>query len=102
MQKSLNSYEKTIPQHVRAALELKARTGRELQKGDNVTFIKSNDKIGAKAFELAKFADLDVKKYKELLKSALEQLLDALGIEYYEIKGYQKKEESQKSQKTLF
>ncbi len=51
---------------------------------------------------MAKFADLDVKKYKELLKSALEQLLDALGIEYYEIKGYQKKEESQKSQKTLF
>lgn len=105
LRKPLKSYEKTIPQHVRAANELKKITGKEYQKGEDIKFIKSNDKIGAKDFELASFRDLGVKKYKELLKSALEQLLDALGIEYEEItlKGYKKKKESEPSiQKTLF
>ena len=44
-------------------------------------------------------------KRRELLKSALEQILDALGIEYEEItlKVYKKKEEAEPSvQKTLF
>ncbi len=104
MQKSLDSYDKTIPQHVRAALALRDATGKELQKGENIKFIKSNDKTGAKAFELANFRDLDVKKYRELLRSALEQLLDALDIDYEEIvlRGYQKKKELQTSQKKLF
>ncbi len=105
LQKSLNSYEKTIPQHVRAANELKKLTGKEYQKGEDIKFIKSNDNIGAKDFELASFRDLDVKKYRELLKSALEQIFDALGIEYEEItlKGYKKKKEAEpKLQKTLF
>ncbi|MHA2130080.1 MAG: DNA-directed DNA polymerase I [Promethearchaeota archaeon] len=105
VQKSLGSYKKTIPQHVRAALELKEKKGKIIEKGESIKIIKSNDTIGAKAFELAKFSDLNVKKYRELLKSALEQLLDALGIEYEEItlKGYEKKKEiTQKFQKTLF
>ncbi|TKJ23608.1 MAG: hypothetical protein CEE43_02805 [Promethearchaeota archaeon Loki_b32] len=105
LQKSLKSYEKTIPQHVRAANELKKITGKEYQKGDDIKFIKSNDSIGAKDFDLASFRDLNVKKYRNLLKSALEQLFDALGIEYEEItlKEYKKKEEAEPSvQKTLF
>ena len=54
---------------------------------------------------MASFRDLGVKKYRELLKSALEQLIDALGIEYEEItlKEYKKKEAAEPSvQKTLF
>ncbi len=90
LQKSLDKYVKVIPQHVSAAKELKEMTGRELQKGETVTFIKSKGKGGAKALELAKLQDIEPKKYRELLKSALEQVLDALGISYDEIKGLKK------------
>jgi len=90
IQKDLRSYIKVIPQHVRAALELRDVTGREFQKGETVSFIKSKGSIGAKAIELAKLQDVDTKKYKELLISALEQVLDALGITYDEIKGIKK------------
>jgi DNA polymerase I len=105
IQKSLDSYEKTVPQHVRAAKELREKKGRVVEKGESITIIKSNNDIGAKALELAKFTDLDTKKYRELLKSALEQLLDALGIEYEEITqiAYKKKKDVEsKKQKTLF
>ncbi|MFX1384319.1 MAG: DNA-directed DNA polymerase I [Promethearchaeota archaeon] len=90
LQKDLDKYVKVIPQHVSAAKELKEITGRELQKGETVTFIKSKGKNGAKVLELAKLQDIDPKKYRELLKSALEQVLDALGISYDEIKGLKK------------
>ncbi|KKK88698.1 hypothetical protein LCGC14_2740520, partial [marine sediment metagenome] len=80
MQKKLADYIKTIPQHVRAAQEFKKKTGKEYQKGETISFIKSKDKIGAKVIELANLQDIDVKKYKELLKSALEQFIDAFGI----------------------
>jgi DNA polymerase I len=87
MQKNINNYKKTIPQHVRAAIELKKLTGKEYQKGDTIRLIKSKDSIGAKALEIAKLQDLDINKYKELLRSAFEQVLDALGITFEEIKG---------------
>ncbi|TFG13153.1 MAG: DNA-directed DNA polymerase I [Promethearchaeota archaeon] len=90
LQKSLSGYDKVIPQHVRAALELKKATGKEFQKGETVTFIKTKGGNGAKAIELASLQDIDIKKYKELLRSALEQILDALGISFDEIKGIKK------------
>ncbi|MFX1240518.1 MAG: DNA-directed DNA polymerase I [Promethearchaeota archaeon] len=90
LQKDLRSYTKVVPQHVRAALELRDVTGKEFQKGETISFIKSKGNIGAKALELAKLQDIDTKKYKELLISALEQVLDALGITYDDIKGIKK------------
>ena len=39
---------------------------------------------------MAKLQDIDTKKYKELLTSALEQVLDALGISFEEIIGIKK------------
>ncbi|MFX0002567.1 MAG: DNA-directed DNA polymerase I [Candidatus Hermodarchaeota archaeon] len=90
LQKDLKSYTKVVPQHVRAALELRDVTGKEYQKGETISFIKSKGNIGAKALELAKLQDIDTAKYKELLISALEQVLDALGITYEEIKGIKK------------
>ena len=90
LQKNLRNYTKVIPQHVRAAIELKEATGKEFQKGETISFIKSKGPIGAKAIELAKLQDIDTKKYKELLISALEQVLDALGITFEEIKGIKK------------
>ncbi len=90
LQKDLKSYTKVVPQHVRAAKELRDITGKEFQKGETIRFIKSKGTTGAKAIELAKLQDVDTKKYKELLISALEQVLDALGITYDEIKGIKK------------
>ena len=52
--------------------------------------MKSKGPVGAKALELAKLQDIDTKKYKELLTSALEQVLDALGIIFDEVKGIKK------------
>jgi DNA polymerase I len=111
LQKNINSYDKVIPQHVRAAKDsIDFETNRELksvkneadakrvrkaimdkyQKGNVVTFIKSKGKTGAKVIEMAKLQDIDSKKYQELLKSALEQVLDALGITFEEIRGIKK------------
>ena len=90
IQKNLKDYTKVVPQHVRAAMELKKATGKEYQKGETISFVKTKGPIGAKAIELAKLQDIDPKKYKELLKSALEQVLDALGISFEEIKGIKK------------
>jgi len=90
MQKKISNYNKTIPQHVRAAIELEKITGREFQKGETIRLIKSKDSVGAKVLEIAKLQDIDIPKYKELLKSALEQVLDALGITFEEIRGIKK------------
>ncbi|MCK4370548.1 MAG: DNA-directed DNA polymerase I, partial [Candidatus Lokiarchaeota archaeon] len=90
LQKDLKNYTKVIPQHVRAALQLKNATGKEFQKGETISFIKSKGASGAKALELAKLQDIDTKKYRALLISALEQVLDPLGITYEEIKGIKK------------
>ena len=62
----------------------------EFQKGETITFIKSKGPVGAKTLELAKLQDIDTRKYKELLTSALEQVLDALGITFDEIRGIKK------------
>ena len=111
LQKKIESYDKVIPQHVRAAKDFMAfELNRELknakseaeakrikkaisdkyQKGSVVTFIKIKGKSGARVLEIAKLQDIDPKKYHELLKSALEQVLDALGITFEEIRGIKK------------
>jgi len=103
IQKNLKDYKSTIPQHIRAAKKLKEITGKEYKKGDVIRIIKTMGEIGATAIETAKFQALDVKKYRELLRSAVEQLLDALGIEYEEIiyKGYKKSTAKPKVAKKL-
>ena len=90
LQRPLYKYVKTTPQHVKAARILKNITKRELQVGDIVSFVKTRDSDGVKPLELAKLEDIDGKAYQNLLKTAVEQLLDALGISYEEIKGIKK------------
>jgi DNA polymerase I len=107
LQKNLKDYVKTIPQHVRAANAFiktevhKAQANhaseseilaikKKYQKGDTVKFIKSKGPLGAKVIEMAKLQDIDSQKYRELLKSALEQVLDALNISFEEISGIKK------------
>ncbi len=62
----------------------------QYRKGDVVQFVKSKGSVGAKVLKIAKFQDIDTKKYKELLKSALEQVFDALGISFDDVKGIKK------------
>jgi DNA polymerase I len=106
LQRNIKDYT-VIPQHVKAAMkyiEYQTQIARKnnaadaeikaiqnsIQKGDVIKFIKTKGQEGAKAFEIAKLQDIDPKKYKELLRSAFEQVLDALGITYEEIKGIKK------------
>ena len=77
--------------------KIKVRIHNEIQaiknkyrKGDTVKFIKSKGPLGAKVIEMAKLQDIDSPKYRDLLKSALEQVLDALDISFEEIKGIKK------------
>ena len=90
LQRPLDKYIKTTPQHVKAARIMQNVTKKELQKGDIVSFVKTRDSVGVKPVELAKLEDIDGKAYRNLLKNAVEQLLDALGISYEEIRGIKK------------
>jgi len=110
MQKKIESYDKVIPQHIRAVKEYldkeiyalpKDLSDRDrnraiksikklYEKGSIVSFIKTKGAIGAKVIGSANLRDIDTKKYQDLLKSALEQVLDALGISFDEIRGIKK------------
>ncbi|HMF34325.1 MAG TPA: DNA-directed DNA polymerase I, partial [Candidatus Lokiarchaeia archaeon] len=95
MKKKMDSYVKTMPQHVRAAKmleESKKQQGfdPDLERGDSISYVKTRDKDGVKPTELARLEDLDIKKYKEMLQSSLEQVLDALDISFDEVMGVKK------------
>ncbi|MBS7247517.1 MAG: DNA-directed DNA polymerase I [Candidatus Jordarchaeales archaeon] len=84
--KSLKSYVKTTPQHVKAARQL-SLFGKEIKPGDIISFVKVKGKEGVKPVELAKKEEIDTEKYKEYLRSTFEQVLDALGLEFDKIVG---------------
>jgi DNA polymerase I len=82
--KPLDTYKKTTPQHVKAA-KLLEETGREVGAGDIIAFVKTVN--GVKPVERATAQEIDVPKYKDLVKSTFEQVLDALGIEWLDTMG---------------
>lgn len=102
--KDPHNYDKTIPQHARAALMLEKELGITLKKGDSISFVKCipfdwrfNDgekleKVNVKPLQLAKKENVDINKYHEILKSTFEQLLDALDVDYDTIIGLTKLE----------
>jgi len=89
--KSPMAYEKTIPQHVKAAKMLE-ELGIFLKKGDSVFFVKCPNKE-VKPIQLAKKEDVDIAKYHEMLQTTFEQILDALDIDFYQIIGVVKLEQ---------
>jgi len=91
LSKPPEKYEKVTPQHVKAALML-CSLGKTLVKGDIISFVKVKGRDGVKPVELAKLSEVDVEKYAEALKSAFEQLLQALGVEWKEVEGASKLE----------
>ncbi len=91
LSKSLDEYTKNRPQHVKAALQLR-NYGVNVAPGDIIVFIKVKSRDGVKAIQLAKLYEIDPDKYIDQIKSALEQLLHAFGVEWDDIIGLNKLE----------
>jgi DNA polymerase I len=66
------------------------REGISISQGDNIWFVKVRGKEGVKPIQLAKVGEIDVEKYIESLRSAFEQILAPLSIEWEEISGHSK------------
>lgn len=86
MNKPVDKYFDTTPQHVKAAQLLQQR-GKEIKPGDVISFVKTSNGLGVKPVELAKPEDIDVEKYVEYMRGTFDQLLDALGYDFDEILG---------------
>jgi DNA polymerase elongation subunit (family B) len=84
LSKNVDAYVKTTPQHVKAARQLQ-KAGKEVTAGDIIAFVKTTG--GVKPVEQATAQDIDITKYKDLVKSTFEQVLDALGIEWLDTIG---------------
>ena len=84
-------YNKTIPQHVRAAKILQERKY-ELKAGDQISFVKVVKPPHVKPVQLASNSEIDVDKYVGYLHSTFDQVLDALGLDFNEIIGLTKLE----------
>jgi len=85
LNKPLEDYTDTTPQHVKAAQLLAQK--REIKAGDIIAYVKVVGKEGVKPVEMAKKEEIDVDKYIEFMNSTFEQLLDALGFSFEEITG---------------
>lgn len=83
--KPTNSYVKTTPQHVKAAMMIERRKGIRIQPGSVISFVKTKDKNGVKPIEFAKKEDLDLNKYFEIMETTFGQLLGALGTSFKEV-----------------
>jgi len=84
--KELEEYTKTTPQHVKAA-RLLTEKGYQVGVGSVISFIKTNKKISGitvKPVETTKTRDVDITKYIEFLKSTFEQILDPLDLSFDE------------------
>jgi len=79
-------YDKTTPQHVKAASFLEER-GREIKAGDTIRFVKVIKAPHVKPVELTTKNEVDIDKYVDYLRSTFDQVLDALGLEFDEIIG---------------
>lgn len=84
LSKSTSSYNKTTPQHVKAAKMLEGTKHIQVPAGSVISFIKTRDKVGVKPLELASKGDLDIEKYADIMKTVFGQLLDALGVAFQE------------------
>ena len=87
MKKNVSGYKKTMPQHVKAA---KMDSEHTYERGSFVSYVKTRTSQKVKPLSMASLPELDTSKYKEMLQSTFEQLLDALGIDYEEVKGVKK------------
>jgi DNA polymerase I len=83
--KAPNEYTKTIPQHIRAALQL--QTIREIKRGDIISYVKILNKPGVKPVEMAKQSEIDAGKYMEFMQSTLDQITSSMDLDFDSILG---------------
>src|SRR5437867_13040563 len=88
--KSVAGYTKTMPQHVKAAQQLRDK-GDEIKAGDLVSFVKVSTSAGVKPVRLASLHEIDVDKYTEYIRATFEQVLDALGLDYEELRSEERR-----------
>ena len=86
LNKDIDSYVKTTPIHVKAALQLR-RYGQHIARGDIILYVKTRTKDKVKAIQLAKLSDVNIDEYIEATKSVLQQLLTPFNISWEEIAG---------------
>lgn len=87
LNKNLDQYVKTTPQHVKAARFLVEKKGVELGAGDLISFVKTKGSEGVKPIELADVSEIDTDKYLAQMDSTLTQVLDPIGISFDKIIG---------------
>ncbi|TET27184.1 MAG: type B DNA-directed DNA polymerase, partial [Candidatus Heimdallarchaeota archaeon] len=87
LNKNLDQYVKTTPQHVKAARLLVEKKGVELGAGDLISFVKTKGSVGVKPIELAEISEIDIDKYLAQMNSTLTQVLDPIGISFDKIIG---------------
>jgi DNA polymerase I len=85
--KGLDKYVKTTPQHVRAARILVEKTGAEIVAGDIISFVKTSGSDGVLPVELADVSKIDIDKYLAQMDSTLRQVLEPVGISFDRIIG---------------
>ena len=85
LSKNPNEYVKTTPQFIKAIRGHE----KEYKKGDVVSYIKTMHN-GAKLVSETKTHEIDVAKYRQLLRSSAEQILDAFNISWDEVVGNKK------------
>ncbi|MDW8083579.1 MAG: DNA-directed DNA polymerase I [Candidatus Caldarchaeum sp.] len=86
MSKTIERYEKTTPQHVKAAKKLQS-LGYKVGPGDIIAYVKTKDKDGVTPVQLARKEAVDVDKYIEYMRSTFEQVLDPLEIDFDSVVG---------------
>jgi DNA polymerase, archaea type len=83
--KAPNEYEKTIPQHIRAAKLLEQQ--REIKRGDIISYVKIINKPGVKPVEMARQDEIDSEKYMEFMESTLDQITSSMDLDFDKMVG---------------
>jgi DNA polymerase I len=86
LSKDPSEYTKSIPFHVKAALQLRSHNV-DVREGDVVLVVMVKGGGGYKAIQLARQHEIDSERYIERLKSSLEQFISAIGVAWETIMG---------------
>ena len=83
--KAPSEYDKTIPQHIRAAKQLEQH--REIKRGDIISYVKVLNRPGVKPTEMARQDEIDSAKYMEFMESTLDQITSSMDLDFDSIIG---------------
>ena len=81
LSKGLAGYDKTEPQHVKAAKYL-LNKGHNVGQGFEISYVKTRNKEHVKPTSFTKTDEVDVTKYTEFLQNTFIQILEPLGIDW--------------------